>query len=101
MNRHFVFAVSLAGLLLSPISYADETTDDTVTVVDESDTPEDVVSHITLPDAASDSGSEHSEFGLGVANQARDLGRDFGQQISEQARDAHTGGAADSRPARP
>jgi hypothetical protein len=105
MNRHIVYlGFSLVGLLLSPIGYADEVTDDTVTVVDEGNTPADVANLISLPDAASDSGREHSQLGLGVANQARDLGREFGQQMSEQARDAHAnaaGGNAGSHPGRP
>jgi hypothetical protein len=45
---------------------------------------------ITLPDAASSRGREASAFGLGTANSARemqgDLGRDFGQGVSETAR---------------
>ena len=107
MNKHIAyFGFAVAGLLLSPIGYADEATDDTVTVVDESETPEDVASHIALPDAASDTAGEHSAFGLGVADQghdqAGDLGREFGQQISEQAREAHAdaaaGNAASHRP---
>ena len=45
---------------------------------------------ITLPATASHRGQEASAFGLGVANMAReakgDLGRDFGQAVSETAR---------------
>src|SRR5712691_6010000 len=45
---------------------------------------------ITLPATASPRGQESSAFGLGVANMAReakgDLGRDFGQAVSEAAR---------------
>src|SRR6266704_1020782 len=45
---------------------------------------------ITLPATASRRGQESSAFGLGTANTARemkgDLGRDFGQAVSEAAR---------------
>ena len=45
---------------------------------------------ITLPATASPRGQESSAFGLGTANAARemkgDLGRDFGQAVSEAAR---------------
>src|SRR5258708_19179845 len=45
---------------------------------------------ITLPATASPRGQESSTFGLGTANSARemqgDLGRDFGQGVSEAAR---------------
>ena len=108
MNRYIAY-FGLAGLLFSPIGYADEdATDDTVTVVDEGETPADVASHIALPDAASDTAREHAAFGQGVANQAHDrageLGRAFGQQISEQAREQRSdarGGNAGDHPGRP
>ena len=43
---------------------------------------------ITLPATASPRGQESSAFGLETANRARegDLGRDFGQAVSEAAR---------------
>ena len=43
---------------------------------------------ITLPATASHRGQESSTFGLETANRARegDLGRDFGQAVSEAAR---------------
>jgi hypothetical protein len=90
---HIGFAI--AGLVLSPIGHADDATDATITVVVESDTPEDVAK--TVPDAASDTADERAAFGLDVAgqaqDQARDLGREFGQSMSEQARDARVGAA--------
>lgn len=46
---------------------------------------------IELPDTASDRARERSAFGHGVANKAREmrgeLGRDFGQSVSESARE--------------
>src|SRR5512139_1246008 len=84
--------LSIAGVLTSPMVYAEDTAmdEDTVTVVDEGETPEDVANTITLPDAASDVAHERAAFGQGVANQAheqaQELGRDFGQDVSEQAR---------------
>ena len=48
------------------------------------------LSEIKLPDAASDRARDASAFGLSTANKARemkgDLGRDFGQSVSEAAR---------------
>ena len=41
---------------------------------------------ITLPGTASPQGRDASTFGLETANRARDLGRDFGQAVSEAAR---------------
>lgn len=47
------------------------------------------LSEIKLPDAASDRARDASAFGLSTANKARemkgDLGRDFGQSVSEAA----------------
>ena len=46
---------------------------------------------IELPESASDRARERSAFGHGVANRARemrgDLGRDFGKEVSEAARE--------------
>jgi hypothetical protein len=48
------------------------------------------LSEIKLPDAASDRAQDASAFGLSTASKARemkgDLGRDFGQSVSEAAR---------------
>lgn len=48
------------------------------------------LSEIQLPDAASDRARDASAFGLSTASKARemkgDLGRDFGQSVSEAAR---------------
>ena len=45
---------------------------------------------IKLPDSASAQGRESSAFGLGVANKAREmrggLGREFGREVSEAAK---------------
>jgi hypothetical protein len=88
VNKHIAYiGFAIAGLILSPIGYADDVTDDTMTVVDEGGTPTDVTK--ALPDVASDTADAQAAFGLGVAGQARDLGREFGQSIAEQARDAH------------
>lgn len=42
---------------------------------------------IPLPDTAASQAQEASAFGLETANKARDLGRDFGQEVSERARE--------------
>jgi hypothetical protein len=62
----------------------------TITVVDDGDTPDDVVKVIELPARASASGVAKSASGIDTANSAKDKSgdssRDFGQQISEDAR---------------
>lgn len=77
----------------------------TMGVVPANGTPEAVTKEIKLPDAASPQGQESSAFGLGVANQAREmrgeLGRDFGQEVSQAAREraaARRGGALPGKP---
>jgi len=41
---------------------------------------------ITLPETASPRAREASAFGLETANRARELGREFGKEVSEAAR---------------
>ena len=79
----------LFGLTMSPVAYADEADDmdeATITVVDESETPEDVVKVIALPEQASPTAVEKSASGLETANNAKENGSDFGQQVAEDAR---------------
>src|SRR6266581_736328 len=42
---------------------------------------------ITLPTTASPQAQDSAAFGLGIANMARELGRDFGKGVSEAAKD--------------
>lgn len=64
--------------------------DVTMKVVPANATGKGAISEIKLPDAASDRARDASAAGLSTANQARDmkgeLGRDFGQSVSEAAR---------------
>src|SRR4029453_18577792 len=100
------FALSISALVASA---EDAPADDTVIVLDPLQTPEE----LALPETASDSAVEHAQFGLSTANQARDqapdLGREFGQQVSERAgsldagegiRDQHVDARADNASAR-
>jgi hypothetical protein len=50
------------------------------------DLPAAVTKTIELPPAAAEVARERSEKGLGTANQARELGREFGQGIAEEAK---------------
>jgi hypothetical protein len=50
------------------------------------DLPAAVTKNIQLPVAASDLARERSQQGLGTANQARELGRSFGQSIADEAK---------------
>ena len=85
--------VLLLGLSIIPVAHADavaELDEATITVVDDGDTPDDVVRVIELPDQASATGAAKSVSGIDTANSAKDKSgdssRDFGQQISEDAR---------------
>lgn len=67
----------------------DRPLDVTISVVDSpGDLPDAVTKTITLPDAAlaSDVAQERSAKGLETANQARELGREFGQSVAEDAK---------------
>lgn len=61
--------------------------EDTMDVMDESATPDEVMHRIELPEDASDTAREAAAFGLDTANEARERGRDFGQERAEQARE--------------
>jgi len=85
--------VVLLGVAIIPAAHADAAADmdeATITVVDDGDTPDDVVKVIELPDQASATGAAKSASGIATANSAKDKsadsGRDFGQQVSEDAR---------------
>jgi hypothetical protein len=65
----------------------DKPLDVTITVVESpADLPDAVTKTIALPPAASDRAHERAQPGLDTANQARTLGREFGQSIAEQAK---------------
>jgi hypothetical protein len=65
----------------------DKPLDVTITVVESpGDLPAAVTKTIELPPAASDRARERSQHGLERANEARALGREFGQSIAEQAK---------------
>jgi hypothetical protein len=90
MKRFTPFVV-VAVLALAPAGavWADDL-DVTMDVVPANASPNNPTDEIKLPDTASARAQEASAFGLGVANQARelkgDLGRDFGKAVSEAAR---------------
>lgn len=89
-------SITLAlGLLAASPLYAQE---DTIVVIDDETTVEDVANTIQLPDNsegnrvlqlpedASEEGVENSADGLATANAAREGGREFGQQRADEAR---------------
>jgi hypothetical protein len=63
----------------------------TMEVVPANAGPDAVTGEIKLPETASPNAQDAAAFGLGVANKAREmkgeLGRDFGQEVSQAARD--------------
>jgi hypothetical protein len=83
----------LLGFAIVPAAFADagEDADEaTITVIEDGATPDDVVKVIELPDHASATAATKSASGIDAANAAKDksgeTGRDFGQQVSEDAR---------------
>ena len=80
-----------------PAAVADEADEATITVIDEGETPEDVARVIELPPSASataskKAGSAGSDAPNGVKAASTESGRDFGQQVSQ---DARSGNVAD------
>jgi hypothetical protein len=98
MNGKSKAALLVTSLLLTPVCFADKPAKDTITVVNEDATPEDVVSKIELPKKASDTAQSHSEKGMDNANnaresrgnetaaEARDQGKEFGMTTAAEAR---------------
>lgn len=86
MKKEFKLILLLTmGLVLSPFVTADddESDDDTMTVVDASDNADKI---IALPEGAAEAALENAAFGIETANSARELGREFGQQMADSAR---------------
>lgn len=88
----WVFALVL-GVGIAPAAFADasdDTDEATITVVEDGATPDDVVKVIELPDQASATAAAKAASGIDTANAAKDKtgesGRDFGQQVAEDAR---------------
>jgi hypothetical protein len=101
MKTKFNLALVLAlGLALSGGVHADDD-DVTLDVVELDQTPADIVNLIELPESASDQARDSSAHGLETANQARELrgnetaaearelGREFGERMAEEARDGN------------
>ena len=83
-NKRHVPIILALGLFLASPSYADE--DDTMIVLEDGDTPEDIVQLIELPGAAADTAKDAALFGHETANQAKELGREFGQSVADDAK---------------
>jgi hypothetical protein len=80
MSKTNWLALMLASALLSGQALAEDLT---MEIIEDGVTPEDIVSQIQLPAAASAVAQENAEFGLDTANAAREDGRAFGQRIAE------------------
>jgi hypothetical protein len=99
MTARLILGWLIAGAALSPaICRADDSSKDTITVVKENATPDDVVSKIVLPTKASDKGREQSQKGLDTANNARAArGNETAAEAREQGREFGENTAADAR----
>ena len=88
MTPKLISTCLFLAVLTAQVARADAGDEATITVVDEGATPEDVVKVIELPDraaatAAKATGSESPNN----KDKSGASGRDFGQQVSEEARD--------------
>ena len=93
MWKWHVIAFALLGWLSIPIAHAAgaiDAEDATITVVDDGDTPDDIVRVIELPDHSVAPGNGNAAKGPQNVNaapgQGIDAGREFGQQTAEEAR---------------
>jgi hypothetical protein len=81
---------TVLGLALSSAAWAQqqdlEVTMDVVPANASAGAAREIKLPITLPETASPRAGEASAFGLETANRARELGREFGKEISEAAR---------------
>lgn len=79
----------LAAALLTGVAMADDNPplDVTITVVESpADLPAAVTSTIPLPPSAAAQTQSHAQPGLETANDARTTGRQFGQNIADEAK---------------
>ena len=93
LTRYSAFLLAL-GLIVSPAvlaAEADDGREDTMIMVQEGGTPDDVVNIIALPTFTSETAVEKAAKGQEKANSARDLGREFGQQMAEDAKSNNMG----------
>jgi hypothetical protein len=89
MSKVFFAVLFFAGIAMAD----DKPLDVTIKVVESpTDLPAAVTKTIELPPSASDRARERSQHGLETANQARTLGREFGQSIAEEAKTKGKGG---------
>jgi len=88
MTPKLISTCLFLAVLTAQVARADVGDEATITVVDEGATPEDVVKVIELPDRAA--ATEAKATGSESPNNKEKSGasgRDFGQQVSEEARD--------------
>jgi hypothetical protein len=85
-----VTGIAFAACLSAPAIYAQEPDNEiTMDVLDSVDAGEETLgARIELPERAAVRARERSAFGLETANQARERGREFGQERATEAREA-------------
>lgn len=93
-----IFAAVL--LLATSFAHAGAAPEVTMSVLESEADVERVISEIQLPARASAVARERSAHGLETANEARERGREFGQERAEQARDQASPGKS-QRPDNP
>ncbi len=78
-----------AGVFALSVSFAAtaEENDVELDLLDEGEIEDDMVNRLELPESASDQGRESSRHGLDTATEARERGREFGQERAAEARE--------------
>lgn len=87
MKRLNALIIATAIGIAAPLSLHAEEIDFDLDVVDVEDTEGDVAHRLSLPESASQQAVESAQFGLDTANEARERGREFGQERAQEARE--------------
>lgn len=98
--KHWVFTLTLIFSLFAwPAMAQEDDLDVTLSVVeDEGEAEEQLVNDIELPADADEQAQENAAFGLDTANQARQQGREFGEERAEQGQENREDGTLDNNP---
>ncbi|WP_019531497.1 hypothetical protein [Dasania marina] len=83
-------ALLLLLLITSPLALAQEDLDDTIFVVDELGSPNDIINIIELPKYINSNAADNASRGIANANKSKDKGRKLGQDMAEDARNKNS-----------
>jgi len=79
--------------LAASVAYAegDGAREDTLVVVEEGASPDDIMNVIDLPFSAAPQAGDHSPAGRSNAHDAKSYGKEFGQQMADEAKSKNVG----------